>query len=88
MQVILNKNQKRQLVVELHQQGKTMREIAQQVHMSFKDIARVIRQTDGRDEDVDANDLKNKSKDTNGLYLLSIGKTPLDVAIELDLSAS
>jgi transposase len=49
MQVILNKNQKRQLVVELYQQGKTMREIAQQVHMSFKDIATVIRQMDGSD---------------------------------------
>jgi hypothetical protein len=30
--------------------------------------------------------LKGKSKDTQALYLFSIGKTPLEVAIELDLS--
>jgi hypothetical protein len=33
-------------------------------------------------------DVCTSSKDTKALYLLSIGKTPLDVAIELDLPAS
>jgi hypothetical protein len=32
--------------------------------------------------------LKNKSKDTQALYLFSIGKTPLEVAIELDLTTT
>ena len=31
---------------------------------------------------------KNKSKDTQALYLFSTGKKPVDVAIELDVSAS
>jgi hypothetical protein len=80
MQVILNKNQKRQLVVELRQQGKTMCEIAQQIHMSLKDIASFIRQIDGSNDDDTNSECNNKSKDTKALYLLLIGKTPLEVA--------
>jgi hypothetical protein len=81
MQVLLNKKEKEQLVIDLHQQGKTVREIAQQVHMSFKDIGTIIRKVDGRDDDVDANDLTNKSKSTRALFLFLNGKTPIDVAI-------
>jgi hypothetical protein len=65
-----------------------MREIARQVHMSFKDIGKIIRKIDGRDDnDVDANGLSNKSKDTKALYMFKNGKPPIDVAIELDLSS-
>jgi hypothetical protein len=55
--------------------------------MSFGDIGKIIRSLDGRD-DGDVNDLKSKSKDTKALYLFPIGKTPLDVAMELDMPAS
>jgi hypothetical protein len=51
--------------------------------MSFGDIGKIIESLDDRDDDVDINDLKSKSKDTKALYLLSIDKTPL----ELDLPA-
>jgi hypothetical protein len=88
LQVVLNKNQKHQLVIELHQQGKTMREIAQQVHMSFGDIGKIIRKIDGLDDNIDANDLSSKSKSTKALHLFKSGKKPIDVAIELDMSAS
>jgi hypothetical protein len=88
MQVVFNRKEKQQLVIDLHHQGKTLREIAQQVHMSFKDIGTIIRKVDGRDDDVDANDLTNKSKSTRALFLFLNGKTPIDVAIELDLSAT
>ena len=33
-------------------------------------------------------DMKNKSRETKALFLFSNGKKPIDVAIELDLSAS
>jgi transposase len=78
---VLNKKEKKQLVIELYRQNKTVREIAKRVHISFGDIGKIIRSLDDRDDDVDANDLKTKSKDTKALHLLSIGKTPLDVAI-------
>ena len=32
--------------------------------------------------------MKNKSKDTQALFLFSTGKKPIEVAVELDLSAS
>lgn len=36
--VPLNRHQKKALVIELYNQGKTRRQIAEVVHMSFKDI--------------------------------------------------
>lgn len=84
--MVLNQAEKEKLVIRLHQEGKTIRDIAHQVHMSFKDIGTIIRRTDGQEDDIETKDLKNKSKDTQALYLFSIGKTPLEVTIELDLT--
>jgi hypothetical protein len=87
MQVILNKKEKEELVVKLHQENKTIRQIAEIVHMSFKDIGAIIRRIDGRANDDDIN-LGNKSKATQALYMFNNGKKPIDVAIELDLPES
>ena len=56
--------------------------------MSFKDIGTIIRRIDGQEDDIETKDLKNKSTDTKALWLFSNGKKPIDVAIELNLSAS
>jgi hypothetical protein len=89
LQVVLNRRDKEQSVIQLHQEGKTIREVAQQVHTSFKDIGTIIRRIDGQeDHDIGSKDLKNKSKETRVLYLFLHGKRPVDVAIELDLSSS
>ena len=85
---MLNRRDKEQLVIKLHQEGKTIREIASSVHMSFGDIGSIIRKIEGQDEEVKTKDIKNKSKDTQALFLFSSGKKPIDVAIELNLSAS
>ena len=37
----LNQHQKKALVIQLYEQGKTRRQIAEVAHMSFKDIADV-----------------------------------------------
>jgi hypothetical protein len=89
--VVLNRRDKEHLVIKLHQEGKTIRDIASAAHMSFGDIGKIINRIDGRDTDnvVDANkDIKNKSKATQALFLLSCGKRPIEVAVELDLTAS
>jgi hypothetical protein len=88
---VLNKYDKEQLVIKLHQQGKTIREIASVARLSFTDIGVIIRKLDGRDKDggsKDIKDIKTKSTDTKALFLFASGKKPIDVAIELDLSAS
>ena len=88
MQVVLNRRDKEQSVIKLHQEGKTIREIASSAHMSFGDIGSIIRKIEGQDEEVKTKDIKNKSKDTQALFLFSSGKKPIEVAVELDLSAS
>jgi hypothetical protein len=82
---VLNKYDKEQLVVELYHGGKTMREIASAVHMSFGDIGKIIKRIDGRANDID---ISNKSKAAQAMYLFKCGKKPIDVAIELDIAAN
>jgi hypothetical protein len=82
---VLNKYEKEQLVIKLYQDGKTIRDIASAVHMSFGDIGKIVKRTDGRTEsDISAN-LSNKSKETKALWLFEQKKRPIDVAIELDI---
>ena len=48
---MLNRKEKEQRVIELYQQGKNIREIAQDVHMSFGNIGAIIRKVTGPEED-------------------------------------
>jgi len=50
--ISLNQHQKKALVIQLYEQGKTRRQIAEIVHMSFKDIADAIRKHTGEDGDL------------------------------------
>ena len=86
MQVVLNRRDKEQLVIKLHQEGKTIRTIASAALLSFSDIGSIIHKIDGKVDD--GVDLKNKSPETKALFLFANGKKPIDVAIELNLSAS
>jgi hypothetical protein len=82
--VLLNKHQKKALVIELYNQGKTRRQIAEIVHMSFKDIATIIIGYTGEDKQVNK---PEKSKDARGFELFLQGKQSVEVAIELDMPA-
>jgi hypothetical protein len=82
---VLNKSEKEKLVIRLHKEGKTIRQIAHTVHLSFSDIGKIIRKINGQNNK-DGIDLKDKSIETRAIYLFSIGKTPLEVAIELNMS--
>ena len=83
---VLNRQDKQHLVIELYCQGKTIREIASVAHLLFRDIGSIIRKMDGRDDMT--KDIKNKSRETKALWLFSNGKKPIEVAVELDLTAS
>ena len=85
--MVLNKQEKEQLVVKLYQEGKPIRELARQAHLSFGSIGKIIRTINSGD-DTNSNNFSSKSKETSALYLFLHGKRPVDVAIELDLSAS
>jgi hypothetical protein len=89
---MLNRWDKEQLVIKLHGEGKTIREIASAAHLSSTDIGNTIKKIEGRDNNYDKiagnKDVKNKSRETKALWLFSNRKTPIEVAIELDLTAS
>jgi hypothetical protein len=91
VQVVFTRREKEQLAIKLHHEGKTIREIAATAHLSFSDIGSIIRKTDGRESEdgiADNKDVKNKSRETKALWLFSNGKKPIEVAIELDLTAT
>ena len=69
---MLNRQEKEELVIRLHKEGKTIRQIAVAAHLSFTDIGSIIRKIDGRDNDdgVESNkDIKNKTRETKALFL-------------------
>ena len=83
--ISLNQHQKKALVIQLYEQGKTRRQIAEVAHMGFKDIADVIRKHTGGDSNLV--DKPEKSKDTLAFELFLQGKQSVEVAIELDMPA-
>ena len=74
--------EKENLVLKLYRQGKTIREIAKIVHMSFGDISSIIRRETGEDEE--QNRIR-MSKASQALNLFEQGNTPVQVAIKLDM---
>jgi orotate phosphoribosyltransferase-like protein len=74
--MMLNRTEKEQRVTELYHQGKTIREIAQEVHMSFGDIGFIIKKVTGLDDDnkpkqQDKIPVTTLSKDSQAFALLS-----------------
>ena len=82
--VLLNRHQKKALVVEFYKQGKTRRQIAETVHMSFKDIADIINDYTGENKQ---SNKPEKSKDARAFELFLQGRQSVEVAIELDMPA-
>ena len=74
------KEDEEQRVVELRKQGKTYREIMKDLNLSPGRISSILRKSNGQEE------TKPVSVDTQARRLFSQGKTPLEVANELDLS--
>jgi DNA invertase Pin-like site-specific DNA recombinase len=60
MQFVLNKKEKEQLVIQLYQDGKPIREIARQSHLSFGSIGKIIRTINS--DDTNSDYCGNKSK--------------------------
>ena len=80
----MNRQEKQELVSRLYKEGKTMREISKEVHMSFGDIGSITKKLNGKSEPK----RKEISKESQALKLFRKGKNPVDVAISLDVSAS
>jgi len=70
--------------LQLYNEGKTMREIAKEVHMSFGDIGIITKKLNEQLEPKK----KETSKESQALKLFRKQRNPVDVAISLDLSPS
>ena len=75
----MNLEEKKNLIIQLHKEGKTQREIAQVARMSVRDISKIIRTLEGIPEE--------KSIETQALELFYQGKKPIEVAVDLNLNA-
>ena len=84
--MVLTRSEKEELVKQLYEKGKTIREIAKEVHMSFGPIGNIIRKVTG-DNGKYSNYEFNMSKETEALKLFQEGRTPVEAAINLNLSS-
>jgi DNA-directed RNA polymerase specialized sigma subunit len=69
MQILLNKKEKEQLVIQLYQEGKTVRDIASAPHVTFSEIGRIVKKLDGSINNESDINLRNKSKLTQAIYM-------------------
>src|SRR5215218_11196400 len=82
---MLTRQEREQIVLDLYNQGKTIRDIAKEVRMSFRDIGAVLKKASGEIEE--KQDIKESLSQSNKAYRLFFnGKTPIQVAITLNLS--
>jgi hypothetical protein len=101
---ITNRQERERLVLELYNQGKTIREIAKEARMSFRDIGVILnksveeKKTEGlkgeQQDNIDSEKNQNQeqqphlSLSAQAYKLFSDRKTPLEVAIALNLGES
>jgi hypothetical protein len=79
---MLNKFEKQDLVIKLLNEGKTIRQIAAEAHISFKGIGVIARKLKGETETESSSP---KSLETHALILFAEGKDQVEVAIALDI---
>jgi hypothetical protein len=86
---ILNRRERERLVLDLYNQGKTIREIAKEVRMSFRDIGAILNKAvEEKTEGSKEQEQQQLSLSAQAYKLFSDRKTPLEVAIALNLRES
>ncbi len=86
--MILNRQQKEKLIIDLLNQGVSVPQIAKQAHVSFSDIKKIrMKETGDVSEDQKQEDQKKKqlSIPSQAFRLFLEGKSVVEVAIGLDL---
>jgi hypothetical protein len=93
--MFVSRQEKERLVLDLYyNQGKTFRDIAKEVRMSFTDISFIIKKKEAEEEEENNNINKDKNHQqqlspfTKAYKLYSKGKSPVQVAIDLNIQES
>jgi uncharacterized protein (DUF433 family) len=83
---MLTRQERKQAVIDLYNQGRTIRDIAKELRMSFGHIGAILKEASG--ELGGKQEIKESLSMSNKAYhLFSKDKTPIQVAIALNLSA-
>src|SRR5215207_6638874 len=97
---MLTRQEREQFVIDLYNQGKTIRDIAKEIRISFRDIGTVLKKEEEKERQkrqLENNTTTTADSDstqpgmslsTQAYKLFSQGKTPVGVAIKLDLRES
>src|SRR5205085_6563990 len=82
--MVLTREEKERFVLELYNQGKSTREIAEEARMSFRDIGRIIDKKE-KEKEAKQGEARQTMLSTQAYNLFLQGKTPVQVAIALNI---
>jgi hypothetical protein len=82
--MVLSRQERERLVLDLYNQGKNTREIAQEVRMSFSAIGAILKKAEQENE-INKEQTEKISQAAQSYKLFSDGESPVDVAIALNL---
>jgi predicted transcriptional regulator len=87
---MLTRQEKERLVLEQYNQGKTIRDIAKELRMSFRDIGAILKKASAEENENGQTTNKMEqhpalSVSAQSYKLFSEGKTPVEVAVSLNL---
>jgi hypothetical protein len=86
----MNREEREEYVAQLYKEGRGVREIAELVRMSFRDIGAIIKKVKlqaERERGYTSEEPQPKSPESKAFQLFSQGKSPVQVVIALDLPA-
>jgi IS30 family transposase len=85
---MLTREEKETQVIQLYEQGKSIREIAHELHLSFSTISSLIKRHTGEaNAEIGKKETEVESKDSRVFKLFEDGKTPIQAVIESGLNA-
>jgi transposase len=82
--MVLSRQERERLVLDLYNQGKNTREIAEEARMSFSAIGAILKKAEQENE-TSKEQTEKMSQAAQAYKLFSEGKSPVDVAIALNL---
>ncbi|HET7283931.1 MAG TPA: hypothetical protein VFI70_04530 [Nitrososphaeraceae archaeon] len=82
--MVLTRQEKEKLVLDLYNEGKSTREIAEEARMSFRDIGAILNKA-MEEKETSKEQAEKMSYSTQAYKLFSEGKSPVQVDITLNL---
>jgi hypothetical protein len=83
----MNREQRELYVIQLYKEGRTIRDIAGLVHMSFRDIGAITKSKRKKQNEKEDTFEEPKSDESRAFKMFSEGKSPIEVVIPLDFPA-